>query len=67
MSTATDMVKRIGQTSGKLTVIDFAGYSQLNCHLIWTCRCQCGRTVVVDDQYLDSDNLCCNHCRAYQK
>lgn len=60
-----DTKAEIGRTYGQLTVKSFAGISQLNFKPIWTCRCQCGRTVIVSSENLHqyNDDLACPRCR----
>lgn len=62
-----DTKAEIGRTYGQLTVKSFAGISQIFAHTypIWTCRCQCGRTVIVSSENLHryNDDLACPRCR----
>jgi hypothetical protein len=59
-----DTKAEIGRTYGQLTVKSFAGISQLNVQPIWTCRCQCGKTVIVQEKVLHEYNdLACPRCR----
>ena len=61
-----DRKTEIGHTYGQLTVQDFAGVSQLRFKAtpIWTCRCQCGKTVIVTTENLHkyNDTLACPKC-----
>ena len=66
-----DTKAEIGRTYGQLTVKDFAGISQIfaKTYPIWTCRCQCGRTVIVTTPNLHKYNntLACPKCmKAHQ-
>jgi hypothetical protein len=66
-----DKTAEIGHTYGQLTVQSFAGISQL-CfkNPIWTCRCQCGKTVIVTTENLHKykDTIACSKCmKAHQK
>lgn len=62
-----DTKAEIGRIYGQLTVKAFAGVSQLYLKTtpIWTCRCQCGKTVIVTTENLHqyNDDLVCHRCR----
>ena len=66
-----DVKAEIGHTYGQLTVQDFAGISQLHAKPtpIWTCRCQCGRIVIVTTENLHkyNDTLACSKCMEIQE
>lgn len=54
--------KNINKRFGKLTVIDFA-YTATDRHLVWKCRCDCGREENIKGSLLISGKkTCCTEC-----